>query len=65
MGRLTLLVGLLAVLACSSCAATAKPRSCPAIDWRWPQHVIEERQAWEQAVGPGFQFRDGASPHFL
>lgn len=31
------------------------------IDMRWPEHVLESRQAWDDATGRTLQYENGAN----
>jgi len=59
--RSILLLFALLATTLASCASSSR-RSW--IDWRWPVHVQEERQAWEDATGRKLQYANGGSPLF-
>jgi len=60
--RSILLLFALLATTLASCTAWSSRRSW--IDWRWPVHVQEERQAWEDATGRKLQYANGGSPLF-
>ncbi len=48
----------------SSCASPGQNvnwKDWAKIDMRWPEHVMESRQAWDDATGRTLQYENGAN----